>query len=63
MCGLRIRLLGDRVLHDYAWQVASQLGWPGTLAARDIAVTQLQVGALVTPRPQVARPSMFGSRR
>ncbi len=26
--GLRIRLLGDRVLQDVAWKVADQLGWP-----------------------------------
>lgn len=26
--GLRIRLLGDRVLQGVAWKVADQLGWP-----------------------------------
>jgi hypothetical protein len=26
--GLRIRLLGDRVLQNLAWTVADQLGWP-----------------------------------
>ena len=25
--GLRLRLLGDRVLQNVAWQVADQLGW------------------------------------
>ena len=31
--GLRIRLLGDRVLQNVAWKVADQLGWPDTLVA------------------------------
>lgn len=26
--GLRIRLLGDRVLQQVAWSVADRLGWP-----------------------------------
>jgi predicted nucleic acid-binding protein len=46
--GLRIRLLGDRVLQDVAWKVADQLGWPDTLAAEYIALTQLQADALIT---------------
>ena len=29
--GLRIRLLGDRVLQDVAWRVADQLGGPAHL--------------------------------
>jgi hypothetical protein len=29
--GLRIRLLGGRVLQNVAWRVAGQLGWPDTL--------------------------------
>jgi hypothetical protein len=28
--GLRIQLLGDRVLRDLAWEVADQLGWSDT---------------------------------
>jgi predicted nucleic acid-binding protein len=36
--GLRIRLLGDRVLHNVAWNVADQLGWPDTLDAEYVAL-------------------------
>ena len=46
--GLRIRLLGDRVLQDVAWSVAEQLGWPDTLDAEYVALTQLQADALIT---------------
>jgi len=46
--GLRIRLLGDRVLQNVAWKVADQLGWPDTLAAEYVALTQLQADALIT---------------
>lgn len=45
---LRIRLLGDRVLQRVAWRVADQLGWPDTLTAEYVALTQLQADALVT---------------
>jgi hypothetical protein len=31
--GLRIRLLGDRVLQRVAWRMADRLGWPDTLDA------------------------------
>ena len=31
--GLRLRLLGDRVLQRVAWDVADRLGWPDTLDA------------------------------
>ena len=34
MRGLRIRLPGDRVLQNVAWQVADQLGWNDTLTRR-----------------------------
>lgn len=46
--GLRIRLLGDRVLQHSAWQVAEQLSWPDTLTAEYIALTRLQADAFVT---------------
>ena len=46
--GLRIRLLGDRVLQSVAWQVADQLRWPDTFAAEYVALTQLQADALIT---------------
>lgn len=46
--GLRLRLLGDRVLQRVAWRVAEQLGWEDTLQAEYVALTQLQADALVT---------------
>jgi predicted nucleic acid-binding protein len=46
--GLRLRLLGDRVLQSVAWRVADQLGLPDTLDAEYIALTQLQADALIT---------------
>jgi len=46
--GLRIRLLGDRVLHSVAWKVADQLGWPDTFDAEYVALTQPQADALIT---------------
>jgi predicted nucleic acid-binding protein len=46
--GLRIRLLGDRVLQNVAWKVAAQLGWSDTFAAEYVALTQLQADALIT---------------
>jgi predicted nucleic acid-binding protein len=52
---LRLRLLGDRVLHAVAWKVADQLGWPDTLDAEYVALTQLQADALVTLDPRLAQ--------
>ncbi|MGH3756188.1 hypothetical protein [Actinophytocola sp.] len=52
--GLRIRLLGDRVLQAVAWQVADQLGWPDTFVAEYVALTQLQADALITLDEQLA---------
>jgi predicted nucleic acid-binding protein len=52
--GLRIRLLGDRVLQGVAWKVADQLGWPDTSAAEYVALTQLQADAFVTLDQQLA---------
>ncbi len=46
--GLRIRLLGDRVLQRYAWDIASKLNWADTYRAEYIAVTLLQADALIT---------------
>jgi predicted nucleic acid-binding protein len=46
--GLRIRLLGDRVLQSVAWRVAGQLGWADTFDAEYVALTQLQADALIT---------------
>ncbi|KWV50079.1 hypothetical protein AS026_09765 [Rhizobium altiplani] len=52
--GLRIRLLGDRVLQRYAWNIASKLEWTNTYCAEYIAVAQLQADALVTLDPDLA---------
>jgi predicted nucleic acid-binding protein len=46
--GMRVRLLGDRVLQRVAWRVAERLGWSDTLDAEYVALTQLQADALVT---------------
>lgn len=46
--GLRLRLLGDRVLQNVAWKVADQLGWPDTFDAEYVALTHLQADALIT---------------
>lgn len=46
--GLRIRLLGDRVLQARAWAVAAQLDLPDTFDAEYVALTALQADALVT---------------
>jgi predicted nucleic acid-binding protein len=53
--GLRIRLLGDRVLQSVAWKLAEQLGWPDTLDAEYLALTQLQADAFITLDPDLAR--------
>ena len=53
--GLRIRLLGDRVLQNVAWKVADQLGWPDTFDAEYVALTQLHADALITLDRQLAR--------
>jgi predicted nucleic acid-binding protein len=52
--GLRIRLLGDRVLQNVAWQVADQLRWPDTYDAEYVALTKLQADALITLDRQLA---------
>jgi predicted nucleic acid-binding protein len=52
--GLRIRLLGDRVLQSTAWTIAEQLGWPDTLDAEYIALTRLQADALITLNAELA---------
>jgi len=52
--GLRIRLLGDRVLQNVAWAIAAKLGWPDTFNAEYVALTQLQADALITLDRQLA---------
>ena len=51
---LRIRLLGDRVLQNVAWKIADQLGWPDTLDAEYVALTQLQADAFITLDAELA---------
>jgi predicted nucleic acid-binding protein len=46
--GLHIRLLGDRVLQQVAWEFAEKLGWKDTFVAEYLALTKLQADALVT---------------
>lgn len=46
--GLKIRLLGDRVLQAKAWGVAEALEWSDTYRATYIALVGLQADALVT---------------
>ena len=53
--GLRVRLLGDRVLQNVAWRIAEQLGWPDTFDAEYVALTQLQADAFVTTDQRLAR--------
>jgi predicted nucleic acid-binding protein len=52
--GLRIQLLGDRVLQDVAWEVADQLGWSDTYNAEYVALTRLQADAFITLDRQLA---------
>ena len=53
--GLRMRLLGDRVLQDVAWRIAAEFGWAETFDAEYIALTRLQADALVTGDPELRR--------
>jgi predicted nucleic acid-binding protein len=53
--GLRLRLLGDRVLQRVAWKIADQLEWPDTFVAEYIALTQLQADAFICLDPELAR--------
>lgn len=52
--GLQIRFLGDRVLQNVAWKVASQLGWSDTFDAEYVALTQLQADAFITLNEELA---------
>lgn len=45
---LKVRYLGDAVLRERAWRLAAEHGWPSTLRAEYVALTQLQGDALVT---------------
>jgi predicted nucleic acid-binding protein len=46
--GLRMRLLGDRVLQAVAWKVAEQMGWSDTYNAEYVALTELWGDAFIT---------------
>lgn len=52
--GLRIRLLGDRVLQKVAWEFADRLGWPDTFEAEYLALTELQADAFITLDAELA---------
>ncbi len=52
--GLRMRLLGDRVLQNVAWKAAGLLGWADTIDAEYVALTQLHADALITLDRQLA---------
>lgn len=52
---LKIRLLGDRVLQQAAWDIAERLGWKSTLLAEYVALTRLQADAFVTLDEELAR--------
>ena len=52
---LRMRLLGDRVLQEFAWKFAEELGLEETLSAEYLALTRLQADALITLDPGLAR--------
>jgi predicted nucleic acid-binding protein len=54
MRALNIRLLGDRVLQNFAWDFAERLGWEDTLTAEYVALTRLQADAFVTLDPDLA---------
>lgn len=53
--GLRVRLLGDRVLQDGAWKVADQLRWSDTYDAEYVALTRLQADAFITLDEELAQ--------
>jgi predicted nucleic acid-binding protein len=52
--GLRIRLLGDRVLQKVAWEIAERLGWHDTFGAEYLALTKLQADAFITLDAELA---------
>jgi predicted nucleic acid-binding protein len=53
--GLRIRLLGDRVLQNVAWKIADRLGWSDTYTAEYVALTQLQADEFITLDAELAK--------
>ena len=63
--GLRIRLLGDRVLQRTAWSLAEELGWDDTLDAEYVALARLQADAFLAALPgaQILEVSPWGLRQ
>lgn len=55
MRSLNIRLLGDRILQKFAWDIAEKLGWEDTLTAEYVTLTKLQADAFVTLDADLAR--------
>lgn len=53
--GLQMRLLGDRVLQDVAWQMATELDLGETFDGEYIALTRLQADALITVDSDLSR--------
>jgi predicted nucleic acid-binding protein len=52
---LKVRFLGDKVLHRQAWKLADQLGWETTFDAEFVALTQLQADVFVTSDAELVR--------
>lgn len=52
---IKIRLLGDAVLRQNAWQFADELDWAETYDAEYLALTKLQADAFVTLDETLAR--------
>src|ERR1700745_4370276 len=57
VCGLRIRLLGDRVLQNVAWKAVGLLGWPDTFDAEYVALTGTPAGNTAWPSPAARAPA------
>jgi predicted nucleic acid-binding protein len=53
-CRLPRRLLGDAVLRETAWKIATEQGWPDTYSAEYIALTRLHGTALVAGSKDLA---------
>jgi predicted nucleic acid-binding protein len=53
--GLRLRLLGDRVLQNVAWRIADEHGWSDTFDAEYLALTKLQADAFITLDQRLAQ--------
>ncbi len=54
MTEVKMRLLGDRVSRQTAWQIAREHDWDGLRDAEYLAIARLQADALVTVSPDLA---------